>query len=109
MNSRRQGDRYTQSSIAKLEENASMPTFRRLRPEELAALRKPRGRSIDLSEYRQFLEGLSPGEGGELALGPDEPKRTVKRRLTTAAKQMGKTVVYRRSEGDVVRFEVQGR
>jgi hypothetical protein len=86
-----------------------MPTFRRLSAEEIAALRVPRGRVIDLSEYRQFLEGLAPGEGGELALGPEEQKRTVKRRLTTVAKQMNKTVHYRRSEGDVLRFEVQGR
>jgi hypothetical protein len=86
-----------------------MPTFRRLSAEEVAALRKARGRAVDLSEYRQFLEGLAPGEGGELALSPDEQKRTVKRRLTTAARQMNKEVVYRRSEGDVLRFEVQGR
>ena len=85
-----------------------MPTFRPLSTEEVAALQKSRGRAIDLSEYRQFLEELEPGDGGEITLTPGEQKRTVKRRLTTAAKQMNKSVRYRRSEGDVLRFEVQG-
>jgi hypothetical protein len=84
-----------------------MPTFRRLSAEEIAAMRQPRGRSIDLTEYRQFLQDLAPGDGGEIALGPDEQTRTVKRRLTTAAKQLNKNVRYRRSDGDVLRFEVQ--
>ena len=84
-----------------------MPTFRPLSAEEMAALQPRKTRSVDLSEYRQFLQDLAPGEGGEIALGADDQRRAVKRRLTTAAKQMNKKVRYRRSEGDVLRFEVQ--
>jgi hypothetical protein len=84
-----------------------MPTFRRLSAEEIAALQPRRTGSVDLSEYRQFLQDLSPGEGGEIALGTDDQRRTVKRRLSTAAKQMNKKLRYRRSADDILRFEVQ--
>ena len=47
------------------------------------------------------------GEGGEVTLGSSEQKRTVKRRLTRAARQMDKDVRYRRSEGNMIRFEVR--
>ena len=85
-----------------------MPTFRQLNAEELAQMRARRGPSVDLTEYSQFLQGLNDGEGGELVLGPNEQKRTVKRRLTTAAKRMGKEVRYRRTEGNHLRFEIRG-
>jgi hypothetical protein len=85
-----------------------MPTFHRLSAEEIAALRPRRTGSVDLSEYRQFLETLAPGEGGEVALGSGDQRRTVKRRLSTAAKQMNKQLRYRRSTDDTLRFEVQG-
>jgi hypothetical protein len=83
-----------------------MPTFRALSAEELAQLRARRGGAVDLTPYTDFLRGLGAGEGGELTLGPDEQKRTVKRRLTTAARRMNKDVRYRRTVGDVLRFEV---
>jgi len=47
------------------------------------------------------------GEGGEVTLSYSEQKRTVKRRLTRAARQMEKDVRYRRSEGNLIRFEVR--
>ena len=84
-----------------------MPTFRSLSADEVAALQPRRTRSVDLSEYRQFLQEIAPGEGGEIRLGADDQRRAVKRRLTTAAKQMNKRLKYRRSEDDVLRFEVQ--
>jgi hypothetical protein len=85
-----------------------MPTFRRLSAEEIARLQPRRSNAVDLGEYRAFVETLGPGEGGEIGLGPDDLRRTVKRRLTTAAKQMNKQLRYRRSADDVLRFEVQG-
>jgi hypothetical protein len=90
-----------------MNEGDRMPTFRRLSAEEIAALRPTRTGSVDLSEYRQFLEPLAPGEGGEITLGKDDLRRTVKRRLTTVAKQLHKQLKYRRSTDDVLRFEVQ--
>lgn len=84
-----------------------MPTFRRLNAEEVAAMRARRRGSVDLTEYSDFIRGLEVGEGGEAVLGETDQKRTVKRRLTRAAHQLGREVRYRRSEGNVIRFEVR--
>ena len=84
-----------------------MPQFRRLNADEVAAMRARRRGSVDLTEYSDFIRGLDVGEGGEVVLGDAEQKRTVKRRLTRAARQMNKDVRYRRSEGNVIRFEVR--
>jgi hypothetical protein len=62
---------------------------------------------VDLSECRAFVQDLTPGEGGEIMLGTDDARRTVKRRLTTAANQLNKKLKYHRSTEDVLRFEVQ--
>jgi hypothetical protein len=85
-----------------------MPTFRPLTSDEIAALRSRNVRTLDLSEYTRFLQDLNPGDGGEIALGPDDDRRTVKRRLTTAATRMNKKVRYRRSDDTVLRFEILG-
>jgi len=61
---------------------------------------------VDLSEYLEFLRGIEPGTGGELILGEREDRRTVKRRLTTAAQQLHMQVRWRRGDGDHLRFEV---
>ncbi|MPZ16154.1 MAG: hypothetical protein GEU73_17350 [Chloroflexi bacterium] len=84
-----------------------MPTFRRLSAEEVAAMRARRRGSVDLGEYSEFLRTLDVGEGGEVVLGGADQKRTVKRRLTRAAREMEKDVRYRRSEGNIIRFEVR--
>ena len=84
-----------------------MPTFRRLTAQEIADLQPRRGSTVDLTEYREFLQDLAPGQGGEVSLGTGDQRRTVKRRLTTAALGMGKKLRYRRSPDNVVRFEVQ--
>ena len=84
-----------------------MPVFRRLSAEEVAAMRARRRGSVDLTEYSDFVRTLGFGEGGEIVLGDAEQKRTVKRRLTRAARQMNKDVRYRRSEGNMIRFEVR--
>jgi hypothetical protein len=86
-----------------------MPTFRRLSAEEIAELQPRRRGSVDLSEYRQFLENLAPGEGGEVALSTTERRQTVKRRLTAAAQSLGKQLRYRRSPADIVQFEILDR
>ena len=84
-----------------------MPSFRRLTSDEVAAMRARRRGSVDLSEYSEFIRGLDLGEGGEVTLTDADQKRTVKRRLTRAARQLNKDVRYRRSEGNVIRFEVR--
>ena len=84
-----------------------MPTFRRLSADEVAALHARRRGSVDLTEYADFMRVLGVGEGGEVVLTEFEQKRTVKRRLTRAARTLNKDVHYRRSEGNVIRFEVR--
>lgn len=84
-----------------------MPNFRKLNADEVAAMRARRRGSVDLTEYSDFVRNLDVGEGGELTLSDSEQKRTVKRRLTRAARQMNRDVRYRRSEGNVIRFEVR--
>jgi hypothetical protein len=91
-----------------LQEVLKMPMFRPLQTEELAALQARRGRSIDLAEYSDFVRDLQIGEGGEVTLGADEQKRTVKRRLSHAAHLFDKDLRYRRTEGNVIRFEILG-
>lgn len=73
----------------------------------MAAMRSYRRGTVDLTEYSAFLRDLGIGEGGEVALDTGDVKRTVKRRLTRAAHLLGKDVRYRRTEGNVVRFEVR--
>ena len=84
-----------------------MPTFRRLSADEIAAMRSRRRGTVDLTEYSEFVRALNVGEGGEVVLGDSDQKRTVKRRLTRAARQMNKDVRYRRSEGNIIRFEIR--
>jgi hypothetical protein len=86
-----------------------VPTFRKLSLEELEKTRARRRNSVDLTEYTAFIAGLSAGEGGEVTLNGNEQKRTVKRRLTVAGRRLGKSVVYRRSAGGTIRFEIGNR
>lgn len=101
----------TNASLLKIQEidveGDGVPFFRKLSAEEVAAMRARRRGSVDLTDYIDFLRTLDVGEGGEVTLKPDEQKRTVKRRLTRAARQLNKDVRYRRSEGNVIRFEVR--
>jgi hypothetical protein len=83
-----------------------VPTFRKVSREELAATTSRRRNSVDLTEYTDFIASLSIGEGGEVPLNGNELKRTVKRRLTLAAHQLGRRLVYRRSVGNTIRFEI---
>ena len=84
-----------------------MPTFHALNAEQVAALRSRRRGLIDLTEYVDFLRELDPGEGGEVALQSGESTRTIKRRLTSAAIQLQKSIRYQRSRDGVLRFEVR--
>ncbi len=86
-----------------------MPDFRKLTAEEVRQMQSRRGRSVDLSAYLASLRELQPGDMGEATLRDGEKKATVKRRLTSAAKQLGMSLKYRRSGGDRVTYEIGGR
>ncbi len=61
---------------------------------------------MDLSPYIDIIESIRSdgGVGGEVTLQDDESKRTEKRRLSTAAKQLGTKLTWRKSEDGVLRF-----
>jgi hypothetical protein len=83
-----------------------MPDFRVIPSEEAAQMQTRRGRSVDLSQYLSHLRVVDTGQMGEATLSANEKKATVKRRLTTAAKQLGKGLKYRRSGETRVVYEV---
>jgi hypothetical protein len=59
-----------------------------------------------LTEYADFMRTLDVGEGGEVVLADAEQKRTVKRHLTAAAHRLSRSIRYRRSAGNTIRFEI---
>ena len=82
-----------------------MPGFRKLSETEVVALRARKG--VDLEAYEDFLRGCTVGEWGEATVAADEKKATVKRRLTNAARRLGVTLNYRRSESTKIVFEIR--
>ena len=85
-----------------------MPEFRQLSAEETARMAsRPRVNHVDLTEYTQFLGQLAQGDWGELVLDAGDAQRTVKRRLTTAGKSLGKSIHYRRGGERTIRFELR--
>lgn len=84
-----------------------MPKFSKLSKSEIEKLKARRSAKVDLSNYLSFLSSLRSGDWGVLTLDEGESQRAIKRRLTTASKQQGKEIRYRRSEQGQVIFEVR--
>ena len=68
-----------------------------------------RGRGMvrmDLTPYTDIIEQVRSegGVGGEVALHDNESKRTEKRRLSIAAKQVGMKVTWRKADDGLLRF-----
>lgn len=61
---------------------------------------------MDLSPYLDIIERVRSegGVGGEVTLHDDESKRSEKRRLSIAAKELGTKVTWRKAEDGVLRF-----
>ena len=61
---------------------------------------------MDLSPYIAIIESIRTegGVGGEVSLQAEESKRTEKRRLSIAAKQLGTKVTWRKGADGVLRF-----
>lgn len=81
-----------------------MPKF--LPKSEVEQLRKQLS-TQDLSQYTEYLETLRPGEWGAVSLEKGESQRAVKRRLTTASKQKGMNIRYRKGREGTIIFEVR--
>ena len=84
-----------------------MPRFERLSAAEVERLRRRRVTTLDLSQYIAFLDTLRPGDWGAVSLEDGESQRVVKRRLTTAAKQRGWELRYRKTQDGRIIFEVR--
>ena len=84
-----------------------MPEFGRLSQEEIEALTS-RTPSIELNPYIEYLSQLAPGDWGFVRPGADENPRAVKRRLSVAAKQAGKSLKHprKRDNDDRILFQV---
>lgn len=83
-----------------------MPTFRILSAEELESFQPPvtGERARIRAEYREYIQTINPGEGGELQLSADEKKVTIKNRLKRAAAEMNMMIEFKRSSSETVRF-----
>ncbi len=74
-----------------------MPVFKKLSREQVGELKPKRDQPKDdiLAPYIAEVEKIEPGEGIEIDLTPEDNPRAVKRRLTIAAKSLGKQLKYR--------------
>jgi hypothetical protein len=79
--------------------------FEKLSDEEVQQLTK-RAVRVDLTEYLAYLDTLKVGDWGAVTLEKDEVQRTVKRRLTIAAKERGLKLKYKTAEDGRIVFQV---
>jgi len=85
-----------------------MPQLRKLTPAEVQTLEyKPTGqRKLIEEQYDAILSDYAVGEYGEAALDPDENRLTVRNRLRAAAVRRGLGIDFRRTNGDLIRFQI---
>src|SRR4051812_14157175 len=85
-----------------------MPQFRKLAPEEVQAVQnKGKGqRKLVEEQYDAILSDYALGEYGEALLDPEEKRLTVRNRLAATAKRRGLGITFRRTSGDLLRFQI---
>ena len=85
-----------------------MPHVRKLAPEEVQAFQdKGKGqRKLVEEQYDALLSDYEIGEYGEALLEPEENRLTVRNRLAAAAKRRGLGIKFRRTSGDILRFQI---
>jgi hypothetical protein len=85
-----------------------MPQVRKLSPEEVYALEnKGKGqRKITEELYDTILADYAVGDYGEAVLEENDNRLTVRNRLKAAAKRRGVSIDFRRTSGDLIRFQV---
>lgn len=84
-----------------------MPLFQLVPLDEATRLSADNSRRQQvLQQYASYISGVGNGQAGKLAPSEGETTMAVRRRLNTAAKQLGKDLVTRR-EGDDVYFWVK--
>ena len=85
-----------------------MPQVRKLDPEEVKAYQdKGKGlRKLTEQQYDAILADFEVGEYGEGTLEPDENRLTVRNRFKAAATRRGVGINFRRTSGDLIRFQI---
>ena len=64
---------------------------------------------LNLAPYLEILEGLSVGEGADVAIDDGEKQRVVKRRFSIAAGQLGYSIKWRSAAQGQLRFQLAPR
>src|SRR5215207_7522672 len=85
-----------------------MPNFRKLEPEEVQAFQnKGKGeRRLTAELYDSILADYEVGEYGEAVLDEGENRLTVRNRMKAAATRRGIDINFRRTQGDLIRFQI---
>ena len=85
-----------------------MPQVRKLDPEEVKAYQdKGKGqRKITEEQYDSILADYEVGDYGEATLDQGENRLTVRNRMKAAATRRGIGIQFRRTTGDLIRFQV---
>ncbi len=85
-----------------------MPNFRKLDPEEVKAqVDKGKGqRKLIEEQYDAILGDYAIGDYGEGVLDNGENRLTVRNRLKAAAGRRDVDILFRRTNGDILRFQI---
>jgi hypothetical protein len=85
-----------------------MPQVRKLAPEEVQTIEnKGKGtRKLTEEQYDAILADYEVGEYGEAVLDKGENRLTVRNRLKAAATRRGLGITFRRTNGDLLRFQI---
>jgi hypothetical protein len=85
-----------------------MPQVRKLAPEEVQALQnKGKGpRKLTEELYDAILSEYEVGDYGEATLDEEDNRLTVRNRLKAAAGRRNVDVEFRRTTGDLLRFQI---
>jgi hypothetical protein len=88
-----------------------MPNFRKLAPEEVKAYQnKGKGqRKLVEEQYDAFLSEYDVGDYGEATLDAGENRLTVRNRMKAAAARRDVGIDFRRTQGDLLRFQIVAR
>jgi hypothetical protein len=85
-----------------------MPQVRKLAPEEIQQIQdKGKGqRKLVEEQYDAILSEYEVGDYGEAILDADENRLTVRNRLKAAAGRRGLAILFRRTSGELLRFQI---
>jgi hypothetical protein len=86
-----------------------VPSIRKLSPDEVHERKhgKMSQRALVSREYDTMLGQFDIGDWGELVVDPSEKRLTIRNRLQAAAERKNVKIRFFRTQGPVIRFEVQ--